>query len=50
MSIPHRKFGRYDEQVSVLCLGGYHIGSIGTKTDAIRLMQAAIARRPTRFA
>jgi aryl-alcohol dehydrogenase-like predicted oxidoreductase len=42
MSIPLRKFGRYDEQVSALCLGGYHIGSIGTKADAIRVMHEAI--------
>lgn len=41
--IPVRPFGRHtDQTVSVLGLGGYHIGSIGSAREAIRLMQTAI--------
>jgi predicted aldo/keto reductase-like oxidoreductase len=41
--IPVRPFGRHIEQsVSVLGLGGYHIGSIGSVREAIRVIHAAI--------
>jgi uncharacterized protein len=40
--IPRRRFGRHDELVSALALGGYHIGSIGTVREAIRVIHAAI--------
>ena len=40
--IPRRPFGRHDEQVSALGLGGYHIGSVGNEREAIRIVHAAI--------
>ena len=40
--IPQRKFGRHDERVSALALGGYHIGSIKGVREAVALVQAAI--------
>jgi aryl-alcohol dehydrogenase-like predicted oxidoreductase len=40
--IPRRPFGRHDELVSALALGGYHIGTIGTEREAVRLVHAAI--------
>lgn len=47
--VPRRKFGRHDEEVSLLCLGGYHIGAIGTKEESIRVMHAAIDAGVTFF-
>lgn len=40
--IPRRRFGRYDEEVSALALGGYHLGSIRSKREAVALIQSAI--------
>jgi aryl-alcohol dehydrogenase-like predicted oxidoreductase len=40
--IPLRQFGRHDEQISALGLGGYHIGKIKNGREAIALVQAAI--------
>jgi aryl-alcohol dehydrogenase-like predicted oxidoreductase len=41
--IPLRPFGRHvDQQVSALGLGGYHLGSIGSAREAIRVVHAAI--------
>ena len=41
--IPVRPFGRHaDQAVSILGLGGYHLGSIGSVREAIRLVHAAI--------
>lgn len=40
-SIPHRPFGRTGEEVSLLGLGGFHIGTQPTDADSIRLMHAA---------
>jgi predicted aldo/keto reductase-like oxidoreductase len=43
MTIPTRQFGKHDEQVSLLCVGGAHIG--GRKVDektAIRIVQESI--------
>jgi uncharacterized protein len=41
--IPVRPFGRHaDQAVSVLGLGGYHIGSISSAREAIRVIHAAI--------
>ena len=40
--IPRRPFGRHDELVSALALGGYHIGSVGSEREAIRIVHAAI--------
>ena len=40
--IPLRPFGRHRWPVSVLGLGGYHLGSIGSVREAIRIVHAAI--------
>jgi predicted aldo/keto reductase-like oxidoreductase len=40
--IPRRPFGRHDEKVSALGLGGYHLGSVATEREATALAQAAI--------
>lgn len=38
----HRRFGRHHDTVSILGLGGYHLGSIGTEREAIQVVRAAI--------
>lgn len=40
--VPHRPFGRHHDTVSILGLGGYHLGSIGTEREAIQVVRAAI--------
>jgi predicted aldo/keto reductase-like oxidoreductase len=40
--VPRRPLGRTRERVSVLCLGGWHIGSVKDDREAIRIMHAAI--------
>ena len=41
-NVPHRPFGRHHDTVSILGLGGYHLGSIGTEREAIQVVRAAI--------
>ena len=40
-SVPRRPFGRTGEEVSLLGIGGFHIGTQPTDQDSIRLMHAA---------
>ncbi len=40
--IPLRQFGRHDEKVPALGLGGYHLGDIKNQREAIALVHAAI--------
>ena len=40
--IPTRRFGRHAEQVSALGLGGYHLGTVATEKETIRIIHAAI--------
>jgi aryl-alcohol dehydrogenase-like predicted oxidoreductase len=40
--IPRRPFGRHSDNVSALGLGGYHLGSIPTEREAVRIVHAAI--------
>lgn len=47
--LPTRRLGRTDEQVSILCLGGWHIGAIENKDEAIRIQHAAIDQGLTFF-
>jgi aryl-alcohol dehydrogenase-like predicted oxidoreductase len=41
-SIPRRSFGRHDDQVSIIGLGGYHLGKPKSVTEAIRIVHEAI--------
>jgi aryl-alcohol dehydrogenase-like predicted oxidoreductase len=41
-SIPRRPFGRHSDLVSIIGLGGYHIGKPKTMTESVRIMHAAI--------
>jgi uncharacterized protein len=40
--IPHRPFGRSEETVSILGLGGWHLGVPATDREALRLVHEAI--------
>jgi predicted aldo/keto reductase-like oxidoreductase len=40
--IPLRKFGRSEEMVSALTLGGAHLAGVGTQREAIKIVHAAI--------
>jgi predicted aldo/keto reductase-like oxidoreductase len=40
--IPLRKFGRTGVEVSALGLGGFHLGTMKRKQDAVRLVQQAV--------
>jgi predicted aldo/keto reductase-like oxidoreductase len=40
--LPMRPLGKTGEKVSILCLGGWHIGSIKDEKEAIAVMHAAI--------
>jgi predicted aldo/keto reductase-like oxidoreductase len=42
--IPYRRLGRTGEQVSVIGLGGFHIGMNMSESDAIQLVRAAVDR------
>ena len=43
--LPTRPLGKTGEKVSILCLGGWHIGSVKDEKEAIRIMHAAIDER-----
>jgi uncharacterized protein len=47
--LPTRALGRTGDRVSILCLGGWHIGSIDDANEAIRIMHAAIDEGLTFF-
>lgn len=40
--LPTRELGKTGQKVSILCLGGWHIGSIKDQKEAIRIMHAAL--------
>src|SRR5688572_1618579 len=40
--LPRRRLGRTGQEVSILCLGGWHIGNVRDDKEAIRIMHAAI--------
>ena len=40
--IPRRRFGRHDEYVAALALGGYHLGSVTSEREAIRIVHTAV--------
>ena len=39
--IPRRPLGRTGVEVSALALGGYHLGLVKTRSEAIRIIQEA---------
>ena len=47
--IPTRLLGKTGTQVSILCLGGWHIGAVEDKKEAIRIMHAALDEGITFF-
>lgn len=47
--IPTRVLGRTGERVSILCLGGWHIGAVTDEKEAIRIMHSAIDQGLTFF-
>ncbi|MEW5977534.1 MAG: aldo/keto reductase [Acidobacteriota bacterium] len=47
--VPTRLLGRTGVHVSVLCLGGWHIGAVKEKQEAIRIMHAALDEGITFF-
>jgi predicted aldo/keto reductase-like oxidoreductase len=40
--LPTRELGRTGQRVSIVCLGGWHVGAIKDEAEAIRVMHAAI--------
>jgi predicted aldo/keto reductase-like oxidoreductase len=40
--VPHRPLGRTGADVSILGLGGYHLGTIKSAREAVRIVQAAV--------
>src|SRR5204862_1449673 len=40
--LPTRPLGKTGERVSILCLGGWHIGSVKEDAEAVKIMHAAI--------
>ncbi|MCL6507713.1 MAG: aldo/keto reductase [Bryobacteraceae bacterium] len=40
--LPTRVLGRTGQRVSILCLGGWHIGAVKDENEAIRIMHAAL--------
>lgn len=47
--LPTRPLGKTGEKVSILCLGGWHIGAVKDKAEAIRIMHAALDEGMTFF-
>ena len=47
--LPTRMLGRTGQRVSILCLGGWHIGSVADAGEAVRIMHAAIDEGLTFF-
>jgi aryl-alcohol dehydrogenase-like predicted oxidoreductase len=41
-NIPHRPLGRTGAEVSILGLGGYHLGTIKSAREAVRIVQGAV--------
>src|SRR5262245_33861021 len=47
--LPTRPLGKTGVKVSILCLGGWHIGSVKDEKEAIQIMHAAIDEGMTFF-
>ena len=42
IAIPRRPFGRHADEISIIGLGGYHLGLAGTVTESVRIVHEAI--------
>jgi predicted aldo/keto reductase-like oxidoreductase len=40
--LPTRPLGKTGERVSIICLGGWHIGAVKDKKEAVKIMHAAL--------
>ena len=40
--IARRSFGRHADLVSIMGVGGYHLGQVRTVTEAVRIVQEAV--------
>jgi uncharacterized protein len=40
--LPTRELGKTGQKVSIMCLGGWHIGSVKDKKEAVKIMHAAL--------
>jgi uncharacterized protein len=47
--LPTRVLGRTGQRVSILCIGGWHLGTLKDDAESIRLMQAALDEGITFF-
>jgi len=47
--LPTRPLGKTGEKVSILCLGGWHIGDVKDQNEAVKIMHAAIDEGLTFF-
>src|SRR5438309_7297615 len=47
--LPTRPLGKTGVNVSILCLGGWHIGAVKDKDEAVKIMHAAIDEGVTFF-
>ena len=47
--IPRRPLGKTGEQVSIIGLGGYHLGTLQSRDLAVRLVQEAVDAGVTFF-
>jgi aryl-alcohol dehydrogenase-like predicted oxidoreductase len=47
--LPRRPLGKTGEKVSILCLGGWHIGSVKDPKEAIKIMHTALDEGMTFF-
>jgi predicted aldo/keto reductase-like oxidoreductase len=47
--LPTRPLGKTGQKVSVLCLGGWHIGSVKDEPEAVKIMHAAVDNGLTFF-
>src|SRR5262245_32142634 len=47
--LPTRPLGKTGEKVSILCLGGWHIGAVKDKKEAVKIMHAALDNGMTFF-
>ena len=47
--LPTRVLGRTGQRVSILCIGGWHLGTVKDDAESIRLMQAALDEGITFF-